>query len=56
MSFFVQTAGTYYRPLSGRYADGKLDGCGDDPTRIIKSGKYVAIQQWFAEKHPVPCI
>ncbi len=54
MSFFVQTAGAaYYRPLSGRCRWCQLDGAATSlPDHQIR--KYVAIQQWFAEKHPVP--
>lgn len=43
----------YYRPLSGRCRWCQLDGAATSlPDHQIR--KYVAIQQWFAEKHPVP--
>ena len=43
----------YYCPLSGRCRWRKLDGRRHlYPDHQIR--KYVAIQQWFAEKHPVP--
>ncbi len=54
MSFSRRRLGAaYYRPLSGRCRWCQLDGAATSlPDHQIR--KYVAIQQWFAEKHPVP--
>ncbi|STL46035.1 oxidoreductase [Escherichia coli] len=55
MSFFVQTAGSNILPPAiWSVPMAQTRWCGDISTRIIKIRKYVAIQQWFAEKHPVP--